>query len=169
MNRLVYRLLDAIDTYALRPMPSRLVSRLRKRLWVLQGAKVGTRVTIGTGVKVVGKSGLTLKSGVSIARDVTLDARGGLTLADHALIGFESVLLTSTHCSDQVGVPIQDQGMFQRPCHVGERAWLGARVILQPGSTIGEDAIVGSGAVVTADIPPRSIAAGVPCRVIRAR
>lgn len=169
MSALAQRVLDALDTYLLRPLPARLVAGIRKRIWKLQGATVGPGVVVGTGVRVVGKSGLVLEARVSIARDVTLDARGTLTLREASLIGFESIILTSTHRSDEVGVAIQDQGMFESACEIGARAWLGTRVIIQPGTRIGADAIIGSGAVVTRDVPDRAIAAGVPCRVIRER
>jgi len=54
-----------------------------------------------------------------------------------------------------------------RPIVLEERVWLGARVIVLRGVTIGHDAVIGAGSVVTRDIPPRCVAAGVPARVIR--
>ena len=54
------------------------------------------------------------------------------------------------------------------PITGGDSCWLGARVSIMPGVTIGEGCVIGAGSVVTRDIPPRSFAAGVPCRVIRA-
>ncbi|HEY3827970.1 MAG TPA: acyltransferase [Solirubrobacteraceae bacterium] len=113
--------------------------------------------------------GLTIGEGVVVARDVTLDARGGLELEDEALIGFESVLLSHTHRSEEVGVAVQHQGMFSAPVKIGARAWLGMRVLVLPGVEVGSDAIVASGAVVTKSIPPRTIAAGVPARVLKSR
>lgn len=50
---------------------------------------------------------------------------------------------------------------------LGDNVWLGARVIVLRGVTIGSDSVVGAGSVVTRDIPPRSLAAGVPAKVIR--
>ena len=51
---------------------------------------------------------------------------------------------------------------------IGANVWLGARVIVMPGVTIGDDCAIGAGSVVTHDVPPRSLAAGVPAKVIRA-
>jgi maltose O-acetyltransferase len=48
-----------------------------------------------------------------------------------------------------------------------DNVWLGNRVIVLPGVTIGHDAVVGAGAVVSRDIPPRSVAVGVPAQVIK--
>ena len=54
-----------------------------------------------------------------------------------------------------------------RPVVIEDRVWLGARVIVLKGVRIGHDSVVGAGSVVTADIPPRSIAVGMPARVVR--
>ena len=54
------------------------------------------------------------------------------------------------------------------PVVIGDNVWLGARVIVLPGVTIGEGSVVGAGSVVTGDIPARSLAVGSPARVIRA-
>lgn len=60
---------------------------------------------------------------------------------------------------------------FERPApqavHIGDRVWLGVRVIVLPGVTIGDGSVIGAGSVVTRDIPPRSLAAGSPATVIR--
>lgn len=53
------------------------------------------------------------------------------------------------------------------PIILGENVWLGARVIVLRGVTIGADSVIGAGSVVTRDIPPRSVAVGLPAKVIR--
>ena len=53
------------------------------------------------------------------------------------------------------------------PVHLEENVWLGARVIVLRGVTIGSGSVIGAGSVVTRDIPPRCLAAGVPAKVIR--
>jgi acetyltransferase-like isoleucine patch superfamily enzyme len=53
------------------------------------------------------------------------------------------------------------------PVILEDRVWLGARVIVQKGVRIGSDAVISAGSVVTRDVPPRSVAAGVPARVLR--
>lgn len=54
-----------------------------------------------------------------------------------------------------------------RPIAIGRNVWLGARVIVMPGVTIGDDAAIGAGSVVTRDVPARAFAAGVPAKTIR--
>lgn len=55
------------------------------------------------------------------------------------------------------------------PIHIEDDVWIGAGVKVLKGVTIGKGSVIGAGAVVTKDIPPYSIAAGVPCRVIGKR
>ena len=56
---------------------------------------------------------------------------------------------------------------YAKPITIGSNCWLAANVTVCGGVTIGEGCVIGAGSVVTRDIPPRSLAAGVPCRVIR--
>jgi maltose O-acetyltransferase len=53
------------------------------------------------------------------------------------------------------------------PIVIGENVWVGAHVIVMSGVTVGDDSCIGAGSVVTADVPPRTLVAGVPARVIR--
>lgn len=74
-------------------------------------------------------------------------------------------LLTATH-------PVAWQDRLKgpelaRPITIGEGVWLGGGVIVCPGVTIGDHAVVGAGSVVTRDIPPEVVAAGNPCKVLR--
>jgi acetyltransferase-like isoleucine patch superfamily enzyme len=153
----------------LRHLPDRYGNDVR-RAWLARNcSQFGEGSIVARGCRVLGPEQLGLGRGVIVARDVTLDARGGLELGDEALIGFESVLLTETHRSDQMGVAVQHQGMWRARVSVGERAWIGMRVLVLPGITIGSDAIVGAGSLVTKDVPDGAIAAGVPARVLRSR
>lgn len=153
----------------LRHLPDRLGNGPRASWLARHAAAFGAGATVARGCRVLAPERLRVAGGVIVARDVTLDARGGLELRDDALVGFESVLLTHTHRSDRVGVPVQAQGMYDGPVTIGARAWLGMRVLVLPGVEIGADAIVASGAVVAADVPAATVVAGVPARVLRER
>ena len=86
-------------------------------------------------------------------------------IGDYALFGPNVVLATANH---PFLPELRKKGyQYNLPVRIGEGAWLGAGVVVAPGVTVGEYAVVGAGSVVTRDIPPRVLAAGVPCRVVR--
>lgn len=88
-----------------------------------------------------------------------------VTIGNHVLIGPNAAIYAVNHCLD----PEEriKGGCFSRPIHIEDNVWLGGNVTVLPGVTIGEGAVIGAGSVVVKDIPPRVIAAGNPCRVIR--
>lgn len=89
--------------------------------------------------------------------------RGGITIEDEALIGPQVKLITENHDEH----PDRRTHVYGRPIVIRRKAWLGAGVTVLPGVTIGQNAIVGAGSVVTHDVPDDTIVAGVPARVIR--
>jgi maltose O-acetyltransferase len=109
-------------------------------------------------------------------RNVTIGARTYLNLecyieavapveigADCA-IGMQALIITSDHRAPGGGWRQETTGL---PVRIGDRVWMGARVMVLPGVTIGDDVIVAAGAVVTADCAPGGVYAGVPARRIR--
>ena len=90
---------------------------------------------------------------------------GRVTIGDDVQIGPYVQLLTPTHPMD--ATTRRAGWEAQQPVTVEDGAWLGGGVIVCPGVTVGENAVVGAGSVVTRDVPPRVFAAGNPCRVIR--
>ena len=95
----------------------------------------------------------------------------GVSISSHQLvhIGRDCLLGTYVNIMDNTWHDVLDRARVpaSRPVVVEDNVWLGNRVIVLPGVTIGHDAVIGAGAVVAKDIPPRSVAVGVPARVIR--
>ncbi len=87
-----------------------------------------------------------------------------ITIEDNVDIGPNVMILT--HDSSRHCINPEEPVRFGR-VHIKRNAYIGAGAIILPGVTIGEYAIVGAGAVVTRDVPPRSVAVGVPARVIK--
>jgi len=73
------------------------------------------------------------------------------------------------HVFSDVTVPIKDQGIVKSPVRVGPDVWLGTKVTVLRGITIGQGCVVAANAVVNKDLPPYSVAVGVPARVVRDR
>lgn len=95
---------------------------------------------------------------------VMLDG-GGIEIGDHVLLGPKVGIYTSNHAIDA-----EERiagGCYAKKVTIGDHVWVGAGVHINQGVTIGCNSIIGSGSVVTKDIPDHVIAAGVPCKVIR--
>ena len=88
-----------------------------------------------------------------------------ISLDDQVQLGPGVQLLTADHPRDAAARAAGPE--LARPIHIGSRAWLGGGVIVCPGVTIGADTVVGAGSVVIRDLPPRVVAAGNPCRVVK--
>lgn len=95
---------------------------------------------------------------------VMLDG-GGIYIGNNVLLAPRVGIYTSNHAID--ATERAAGGCFAKPVRIGNRVWVGAGVHINPGVTIGDDTIIGSGSVVTKDVPAGVIAAGVPCKVVR--
>lgn len=88
---------------------------------------------------------------------------GGITIEDHVLIGPKVNLVTENHPLD----PADRRALVTKPILVKRNAWIGAGATILPGVTIGENAVVAAGAVVSKDVPDNVVVAGVPARIVR--
>lgn len=93
------------------------------------------------------------------------DSSGRIVLGNRVSIAPE-VFVTASDYQFVAGRPFREQPKRERDVRIGDDVWLGAGVVVTAGVVIGDGCIVGAGAVVTKDLPPGSIAAGVPARVI---
>jgi len=90
-----------------------------------------------------------------------------IILRDFAIIGAGAVLISEVYSYRERDRPARFQTKIMGDVVVEENATVGANAVVLPGVTIGRSAIVGAGAVVTRDVPPFSIAVGVPARIIK--
>jgi maltose O-acetyltransferase len=88
-----------------------------------------------------------------------------ITIGAQTQIGPAVQLYTATHPLDAATRVAGPE--LARPIRIGARVWIGGGAIVLPGVTIGDDTIIGAGSVVTKSVPPRMIAAGNPCRILR--
>lgn len=86
-------------------------------------------------------------------------------IGDDVQIATAVQIITATHPLDST--ERLSGWEMARPVRIGHRAWIGSGAILLPGVSVGDDAVVGAGAVVTRDVPPGAVVAGNPARVIR--
>jgi acetyltransferase-like isoleucine patch superfamily enzyme len=126
--------------------------------------KIAKGARIQGGCLLWGPGRISIGEGAVINRSVVLDGRFPFTIGAHASISIQSVILTLEH-----DLSSPDFTSIGAPVCIGDRVFIGARAIILPGVTIGEGAAVGAGAVVTKDVEPYAIVAGVPAKRIGTR
>lgn len=86
----------------------------------------------------------------------------------HCMLANGSFVTDANHRFDDPEQPVPWQGFTSKgPTRLGDNVWCGMNVVITSGVTVGERCVIGANSVVTSDLPPRSIAAGVPARVLR--
>lgn len=93
-----------------------------------------------------------------------IQARNGIKIGNNLRMGPNVGLISSNHSLNDY-----DEWEVSQPIQIGNNVWLGMGSIVMPGVNIGDNVVIGANAVVTKDIPPNSIAAGVPCRVVKVK
>lgn len=106
---------------------------------------------------------------ISIGKNVFINSgcrfqdHGGISIGDGALIGHAVVMATLNHELE----PARRSSMHPAPIVIGTNAWVGANATILPGVTIGDNAVIAAGAVVTKDVEPGTVVGGVPARFIK--
>lgn len=104
-----------------------------------------------------------LGKGIFINSGCRFQDQGGITIGDQSLIGHNVVIATLNHKIH----PEKRANLIPAPVKIGSRVWIGSNSTILPGITIGDNAIIGAGSIVTKDVPKNTIVAGNPARVMR--
>jgi len=112
---------------------------------------------------------IALGSHVYLGPFTTIYGHGGVEIGNDTLISMHCRILSSNHTVPSPGTPIRSQPDTVLPTKIGRDVWLGAGVTVLGGVTIGDGCVVGAGSIVTKDLPPYSVAVGVPARVTAIR
>ena len=105
------------------------------------------QVTIGNNVLVMGGS--------------LMMSRGGITIDDDVMIAANAQLISNNH-------DLHDHALLIcKPVHICRNAWIGAGATILPGVTVGENAVVAAGAVVTKDVAPNTVVGGNPAKLLK--
>ncbi len=128
------------------------------------GMKIGRGSHIYMGAEVRSPHRSRIGSGCSIGHGAILDGRGRLTIGNNVNLSSGVWIWTMEHDPNSPTFAVRHQ-----PVVIGDFAWLSCRVVVLPGVTVGEGAIVAAGAVVTKDVEPYAIVGGVPARRIGER
>lgn len=139
----------------------------RARNWFyrkVMGFHIGKRSTVFMHCSFDCTKSFSIGDGSVINARCRLDARGGITIGDNVSVSQEVIILTGDH-----DISLPDFGGRNRPVVIEDYAFIGTRAMILPGVTIGRGAVVAAGAVVSKDVPPFAVVAGVPAKVVKER
>ena len=163
---------------------------MRRAIYRAAARGVGHGLLVGTGVGFKHLDRFTIGQGVFIGAQSYLQGRfdGDCVIGDHVWIGPHSYfdardlviedyvgwgpgakVLGSAHTGLPIDVPIVQTDLEIKPVRIEAWADIGTNAVIMPGVTVGRGSIVGAGAVVTRDVPPLAVVAGVPARILRWR
>jgi acetyltransferase-like isoleucine patch superfamily enzyme len=112
---------------------------------------------------------LTLGAKVVMGRDNVINTYLDIEVGDASILADWIYICDFDHRFDRLDVPIKDQGIVKSPVRIGGDVWIGEKATVLRGVDIGHGSVVASHCLVNADLPPFSIAVGVPVRVVRSR
>ncbi len=92
---------------------------------------------------------------------------GPVTIGNHVNLAQGITVTALNHNFSDTEKRIDEQGVNTTPVVIGDDIWIGANAVILPGATIGSHSVVAAGSVVTKDVPPHSLVAGVPAKIIR--
>ncbi|MET4159255.1 sugar O-acetyltransferase [Agromyces sp. PvR057] len=138
-------------------------AEVRELLARLMGKPVDESVTLFPPFTADFGKNISLGRRVFINSGCRFQDQGGISIGDDCLIGHNAVIATLQHDFH----PRRRGDLIPSPVVIERNVWLGANVTILPGVTIGEDAVIGAGSVVTRNIPAGTIAVGSPARVVR--
>jgi len=115
------------------------------------------------------QAGITIGKNCFLGEYNVIRGQGGVTIGNDVYTGPMVKIVAVNHVFDNPDLPIREQGVTAQGIVIEDDVWLGAGVTVVDGVTIGRGSIIGAGAVVTADIPPYSIAVGIPAKPVKNR
>ena len=150
-------------------MPHLCFAYSRTQVWRAAGLRVGERSRLMGALHLTGRApwqeNLSIGMDTLVTGPLSIDLEAPVHIGDRVRIGHDVMLLTVDHRIGHPGYRCGDS--FARSISIGDGAWLGSRVVVLPGVSIGKGAVVAAGAVVTRDVPADTLVAGVPARVLR--
>lgn len=147
---------------------SKIIRKMRSSIgWHLFNS-CGSNINIEKGADFGNGKGISIGNNSGLG--INCRVRGPLVIGNDVMMGPDVVIMTNSHNFERIDIPMNVQGdAIPRKVTIGNDVWIGTRVIILPGVTIGNGVIIGAGAVVTKDVPDMAIVCGCPAKIIRYR
>jgi acetyltransferase-like isoleucine patch superfamily enzyme len=132
--------------------------------------EVGEHVLFEPGVWITapGAARVRIGAGTFLNLNVMIAAYELVEIGSHCMLANGCFVSDANHRFDDPGRPVTWQGFTSKgPTRLGDNVWCGAHVVITSGVTVGERCVIGANSVVTRDLPPFSIAAGAPAKVLQ--
>ena len=150
--------------------------RISRHALLRANTEADTAIHLGSGVSVKENALINTNQGEVLIGDDTwlgpfslIYGNGGVVIGSHVMIASHCAINTVSHHADRLDIPMSKQGIYTAPVTIEDDVWIGIGAVILQGVRIGTGSIVGAGAVVTRDVEPGTVVAGIPARVIRQR
>jgi acetyltransferase-like isoleucine patch superfamily enzyme len=125
---------------------------------------------LGDGCKIRAHEGtLSIGAKTVLGQECTLSSFQQISIGRDCIIADRTMMIDFDHGTAEVERPIREQGIYKRDVRIGNNVWIGYGACILRGVTVGDNAVVGTTAVVTVDVPADAVVGGVPAKVLRMR
>jgi acetyltransferase-like isoleucine patch superfamily enzyme len=125
---------------------------------------------LGDGCKIRAHEGtLSIGAKTVLGQECTLSSFQHISIGRDCIIADRTMMIDFDHGMTEVERPIREQGIYKRDVHIGHNVWIGYGACILRGVTVGDNAVIGTTAVVTCDVPADAVVGGVPAKVLRMR
>jgi acetyltransferase-like isoleucine patch superfamily enzyme len=132
--------------------------------------RFGRFVWIGDGTKIRCHEGeVVIGDKTVLGQECTISAYKHVRIGEQCVIADRAMFIDFDHGMAEVERPIRQQGIYKRDVVVGSNVWIGYGACILRGVQVGDNAVIGTNAVVTADVPANAVVGGVPAKVLRMR
>ncbi len=132
--------------------------------------RLGRWSWIGDGCKIRAHEGeVSLGAKSVMGQECTISAYQHVSIGRECIVADRVMLIDFDHGVVETERPIREQGIYKRDVRVGHNVWIGYGACLLRGVTVGDNAIIGTSSVITADVPDNAVVAGAPARLLRMR
>ncbi len=142
----------------------------------VNGIQLGDHVSIArdsilfcTGVIAQKGTGIVIGHRTGIGARAFIAGQGGVVIGNDVITGPNIQIFSENHNFNETKLIIKEQGVSKQTTTIGDNCWLGGDVTILAGITIGDGCVIAAGSVVTRSVPPNSVVAGVPAKVIKNR